>query len=113
MNIKDVRLDKGVKAEDLAKLLGISLQAYYKYERNETEPNITSLIKLEIFFNVSIDHLLGRDFATAKDSFDNEIMDVVSKLDITEKSRVLGYAKGRLEAQKEMKDFKIRSGYRG
>lgn len=62
MELKELRIKNKAKPEDLAKMLCISLQAYYKYEKNVNEPNIENLTKLADYYNVSLDYLVGRNF---------------------------------------------------
>lgn len=62
MRIKELRNFEKKSSEDIANLLGITVQAYYKYENGKAEPSIDNLIKLANYYNVSIDYLVGRDF---------------------------------------------------
>ena len=62
MRLKELRINDNKKPEDLAKILCISLQAYYKYENNKNEPNIENLCKLADYYKVSLDYLVGRNF---------------------------------------------------
>lgn len=62
MEIKNLRIKNNKKPEDLAKMLCISQQAYYKYEKEINEPNIENLCKLADLYNVSLDYLVGREF---------------------------------------------------
>ena len=59
LRLKDLREDKDLKQEDVAKFLNISQTNYSKYELGKINIPISSLIKLSEFFNTSIDHLLG------------------------------------------------------
>lgn len=58
MNIKKLRLEKGLNQEDVAKYLGVTQQAYANYERGARQADYSTLEKLAVFFNVSIDYLL-------------------------------------------------------
>lgn len=62
MKLKELRKKHKSKPEDLAKLLCISVQAYYKYENGTNEPNIENLLKLADYYQVTVDYLLGRDY---------------------------------------------------
>jgi len=46
--------------KDIAKSIGISTMAYYRYEQGQREPDAKTLILLADYFNVSVDYLLGR-----------------------------------------------------
>ncbi len=58
MNIKKLRLEKGLSQKDVAKYLGVTQQAYANYERGARQADYSTLEKLAVFFNVSIDYLL-------------------------------------------------------
>ena len=60
MKLKEVRQRTKKDPKELANHLGITLQAYYRYERDEHTPSIDKLIKLADYYNVSIDYLVGR-----------------------------------------------------
>lgn len=55
--IKNLRIEKGVTQEGLAKYLGVSYQAVSKWENNVTAPDIQLLPKLSVYFGVTIDEL--------------------------------------------------------
>lgn len=57
--IKDLREDKDLLQKELAAILNISQQQYSKIEKKENELSYDGLIKLAIFYNTSIDYILG------------------------------------------------------
>lgn len=57
--IKELRLEKNLTQSQLAHYLKINQTAVGKYEREELEPNIKTLLQLSAFFNVSVDYLIG------------------------------------------------------
>ncbi len=59
LRLKDLREDRDLKQEDIAKILNISQTNYSKYELGKINIPISSLIKLANFYNTSIDYLLG------------------------------------------------------
>lgn len=59
--LRVLRVDNGKTKEELAIYLGITVAAYSRYETGTRLPDIDSLIKLAIFYNVTLDSLLGRD----------------------------------------------------
>ncbi len=70
MNIKRLRLAKGMTQEQLAALLTISTAAVSKWEARNTYPDITMLFPLAEIFGVTVDELLGYDEAKAKADVD-------------------------------------------
>ena len=58
--IRDLREDKDLKQQDLAKLLNVSQTTYSRYESGTLDIPTTALIKLSEFYGVSVDYLLGR-----------------------------------------------------
>ena len=59
LRLKNLREDKDLKQEDIAKVLNISQTNYSKYELGKINIPISSLIILSNFYNTSIDYLLG------------------------------------------------------
>ena len=59
LRIKDMREDKDLLQKDVAEFLNISQNNYSKYELGKINIPISTLKKMAIFFNTSIDYLLG------------------------------------------------------
>ena len=58
-NLKMLRQEKGIGQVELKKKLGVSKGIISLWENGLREPNMSSLIQLSKFFNVSIDYLVG------------------------------------------------------
>lgn len=58
--IRDLREDKDLNQTQVAKMLGMSQTGYSKYETGENDIPTAILIKLAIFYDTSIDYLLGQ-----------------------------------------------------
>ena len=58
--LRDLRTEKNISQDELAKLIDRHESAISKYERQKKEPNYKVLNKLANFFDVSVDYLLGR-----------------------------------------------------
>lgn len=58
--LKKLRESKNEKQSDIAKIIGVTQQAYQRYENGTSEPNADGLITLANHFNVTVDYLLGR-----------------------------------------------------
>lgn len=57
--LKDLREDRDLKQSDIAKVLNIKQQNYSRYEIGEVLISIEKLEKLAIFYNTSIDYIIG------------------------------------------------------
>ena len=57
--IRDLREDKDLYQKDIAKILNITQAQYSRIETNEYQLSYDGLIKLAIFYNTSIDYILG------------------------------------------------------
>ena len=60
LNIKDIRLRKGLTQSDVATALGVSSVVYSRYETGKRQPSIDMLIQMADIFGVTVDFLLGR-----------------------------------------------------
>ena len=63
---KKVRLEKGLTQKQVAAALGITEQAYQRYEYGKTVPSALVLIALADYFDVSRDYLVGRSDEPAR-----------------------------------------------
>lgn len=68
-NIKKFRQERGLTQEELAAHLGISFQSISKWERRDGYPDITMLPLLANYFGVTVDHLIGADFAVNAEKY--------------------------------------------
>lgn len=57
----ELRKEKKLRQEDIAKILGIARTTYAMYEQGNREPDFDTLNKIADYFEVSIDRLLGRE----------------------------------------------------
>ena len=58
--LKQLRLEKGLLQQDVAKIIDVSDRAVGFYENEKRDMSTEILTKLADFFNVSIDYLLGK-----------------------------------------------------
>ncbi|AUC92731.1 TPA: helix-turn-helix transcriptional regulator [Streptococcus suis] len=79
--LRSLRVDNGKTKEELSIYLNMTVDAYSRYETGKRQPGIDGLIKLSIFYRVSLDYLLGRDDIKMP-VFDRE--NVVSYRDLVE-----------------------------
>ena len=52
ITLKAARVNKNIKQEDAAKLMGISLSTLQKYEAGETFPNVPVIKRIEKLYDV-------------------------------------------------------------
>lgn len=56
-----LRKNAKMSQSELASKLGVSQTAIYKYEKNQSEPDIQSLLLISDIFGVTLPYLLGRE----------------------------------------------------
>lgn len=57
-NLRELRLARGLKQDDVANALGIPAPTYSSWERGRTEPSIDGILSLARYYDVSVDRLL-------------------------------------------------------
>lgn len=57
--LKELRIEKGVGQNKLAKDLGLSNASISYWENGKQEPSASAVYKLSVYFGVSADYLLG------------------------------------------------------
>ena len=60
-NLLRLRTDKGLTQPNVAEGTGLSLLAYQNYERGLREPQLSALIALADFYEISLDELVCRE----------------------------------------------------
>lgn len=58
MRLKELRIKKNLRQEDVAQMLGVERSTYTKYESGASRPKNETLIELSNFYNVSVDYIL-------------------------------------------------------
>lgn len=94
-NLVKLREAQGLRQEDVAKVLGVSRQAYCTYENDKRQAGYETLIKLADYFNVSVDYLLGHDCEKEMPAFQRktEIQAYFDELSPYEQGEIIGYIK--------------------
>ena len=59
INLKKLRKEKGVTQTEVATFLGVRQNTYSQYESDLRQPDIESLIKLSMFYDASLDVIVG------------------------------------------------------
>ncbi len=57
--LKELREEKGLTQKELAKELNLNAVTYLHYEKSQREPPLAVLANMAIYFDVSVDYLLG------------------------------------------------------
>ena len=58
--VRDLREDRDLTQQDIAKMLNMQLTVYQRYERGERELPLWAAIRLADFYQVTLDYLVGR-----------------------------------------------------
>lgn len=99
LKIKELRTEKGIDQQTLARALKIGKGSISNWEVGRTEPSIDYILSLADYFEVSTDYLLGRsnDLGIVQTNanltqFENMLLSVVGKLSRDDQFQVLGFA---------------------
>lgn len=67
VGLREIRKKKGLSQQKVAMDLNISREALSYYENGKRNPDVSMLISMSKYFNVSIDYLVtGKDFDRSK-----------------------------------------------
>lgn len=67
VGLREIRKKKGLSQQKVAMDLNISREALSYYENGKRNPDVSMLIAMSKYFNVSIDYLItGKDFGRSK-----------------------------------------------
>lgn len=101
MKIKELRQKMNLSQNELAKKLGMPHTTFFNYEAGKNEPNISVLVKMADFFNVTLDELVGRESEVINLKFLNEdeayLIKKILKMDSLELAKTKAYVKGLTE----------------
>lgn len=103
MNLYELRKQQKLTQQQVADAVGIGMQAYAYYEKEERNPSPDTLCRLADFFNVSVDELLGRTSSNVFDSAYSETSKMLllyNELTLEEKNALLAYANGLIKGRK-------------
>ena len=96
-NIKKFRKERKMTQEQLAEAMGVSISAVYKWESNQSIPEINLILEMADLFHTSTDVLLGYEWQSKN---------AASALDrITTLTRKKEYGEACMEAEKALKNY--------
>ncbi len=58
--LKELRKERKITQQDLADTFSVRVRTYQGYEYGESYPEVSKLIAIADFFDVSLDYLVGR-----------------------------------------------------
>ena len=61
MNLKEIRLKRKIKVQEVSEYLCCTPNVYGRYENGTREPSIDVLLKLSALYGVSVDYLIGNE----------------------------------------------------
>ena len=71
--LKELRKQSPLMQKEIAEKIGVSTIGFRKYEQGTREPNIETLLKMAVLFDVSLDDLLCLDdFKSSHEGFSDE-----------------------------------------
>jgi len=100
MNLKYLRKQNNKTQEEIAQILNTNQVTYGRYELETSEPTIDTLIKLADLYDVSLDYLVGRQYANEVGYLTKEQKEFIKlflKLDEFDQAKVAGYVSGIIE----------------
>lgn len=96
-NIKKFRKERKMTQEQLAEAMGVSVSAVYKWESNQSIPDINLILDMADMFNTSTDVLLGYEWRS------NHVGEVLKRIITLKKAR--DYKEAIAEAEKAIKNY--------
>ncbi len=99
MQLRGLRADRLITQEEIANEIGVSVSLYKKWEQGKKQPSIDELIRLSIFFECTVDYLIGNDetdfgYDINKLSYEeSQLLDIFNLLTDEQKYEVIGFAK--------------------
>jgi len=59
IRLKELRIERGISADQLAAEIGIGVAMVFRYENNKSDPSTDVLTRMARYFKVSTDYLVG------------------------------------------------------
>jgi transcriptional regulator with XRE-family HTH domain len=78
LNIKSLREQKKMTQSDLANALDLKRTAISNYERDDSSPNLETLIQISKYFDIKIDDLLYKDLSLYENLENESILNATS-----------------------------------
>ena len=91
--IKEVRTDRQLTLEYLAKVTDVNVSHISNIETNKVKVSLTLLVSICNAMNVTVDYILGNEYNAPTTAFETELLNTVDKLDSSKKEQLLRIAK--------------------
>lgn len=91
--IKEVRTDRQLTQEYLAKVTNVNVSHISNIETNKVKVSLTLLVSICNAMNVTVDYILGNEYNAPTTAFETELLNTVDKLDSSKKEQLLRIAK--------------------
>lgn len=102
MRLQELRETNKKTQLEVANALNIHPVTYNNYEKQKANPNIDTLTKIADYYNVTIDYLVGRDFANDVGYLSEDqryLLEEFKKLNPINQMKILAEIKGMLLVQ--------------
>ena len=74
MNLREIRISRKLKVQEVSDYLCCLPSVYSRYENGKREPSIDILLKLSKLYGVSVDYLIGNDEVVDTSITENEVV---------------------------------------
>ena len=91
--IKEVRTDRQLTQEYLAKVTDVNVSHISNIETNKVNVSLTLLVSICNAMNVTVYYILGNEYKAPTTAFETELLNTVDKLDFSKKEQLLRIAK--------------------
>lgn len=102
--LRQLRLERHLSQEEVARQVGITRSAYSHYEINNRHPVYETLIKLAHYFNVSLDYIIGGSGAAHLDppseTQEHRILELFKSMDQEQRQLSIGLLLGIVEGER-------------
>ena len=92
-NELEVRTDRQLTQEYLAKVTDVNVSHISNIETNKVKVSLTLLVSICNAMNVTVDYILGNEYKAPTTAFETELLNTVDKLDFSKKEQLLRIAK--------------------
>ena len=104
--IRDLREEKNLSQDELSERISLSVNAISNIEGGKSSPNLRTIISIATELGSSIDFLVSEEVSKTKNTYINEILIRLSKMDELEVRHIYKYISLWNESKAEMENNK-------